>query len=57
MAEKRETTHEECNRILRRLGVSGPGFRGDPALDRQYASLRRQYWKWRAGRHRKGNGQ
>ena len=55
MVEIRETTHEEYNRILHGLGVSGASFRRDPVLDRQYANFRRQYWKWRAKQYQKGS--
>lgn len=55
MVEIRETTHEEYNRTLHGLGVSGASFRRDSVLDRQYANFRRQYWKWRARQHQKGN--
>jgi hypothetical protein len=55
MVEIRETTHEEYNRILHGLGMSGASFRRDPVLDRQYANFRRQYWKWRAKQYQKGS--
>lgn len=55
MVEIRETTHEEYNRILHGLGVSGASFRRGPVLDRQYANFRRQYWKWRARHYQKGS--
>lgn len=45
MVEIRGTTHEEYDRILHGLGVSGASFRRDSSLDRQYANFRRQYWK------------
>ena len=53
MVEIRETTHEEYNRTLHGLGVSGASFRNDAVLSKQYANFRKQYWKWRAKQYRK----
>lgn len=57
MVEIRETTHEEYNRTLHGLGISGASFRNDAVLSKQYANFRRQYWKWRAKRYREGQTQ
>ena len=47
MAEVRETTHDEYQRILHGLVGDGSSFRNDPDLDKQYKNFRRKYWRWR----------
>ena len=54
MAEVKEVTHKEYQRILHGLIADGDSFRNNDDLDKQYNNFRKKYWRWRASEYLKG---